>query len=91
MGIVAVEGGRHRHPRTGAGRHRRGFALIPQFVKHDDVGGQAPYTAADALRLGATQQHVASRKMIHAAEFPPLVHHRYPIAPRRQPRRQIPQ
>ena len=91
MRVIAVKGSSHRHPRTGTGRHRRGFALIPQFVKHDDVGSQASHRAADALRLGAPQQHVASRKMPSTTEFSPLVHHRHPIASSRQPCRQITQ
>ncbi len=88
---MAVERGRHRHPRAGAGRNRRGLALIPQLVKYDYVGGQAPHRAADAFRLGASQQYVTSLQITEAAEFSPLVHHRHTIPLCPQTRRQIPQ
>ncbi len=90
-GVIAVQRGRHRHPCAGAGGHRRRLGLVPQFVKHDHIRGKTSHRAADALRLGITQQHVASRQGAGTAEFLPLIHHRHPISPRRQTDRQIPQ
>lgn len=88
---IPVKSSHHRYPRIGAGGHCLRLPFVPQFVKQNHLGRQTADRLQNAHFFGIALQYVAARERLYPRQFPPLVHHRHAVAPRRQQHRRIPQ